>query len=396
MAKINLAPFISSISGRMGGVVYKNTRFGTALSAYESPSNPNTAAQRAVRNSFTKATQAWRNLTPAQAGAWNTWASTYGNSNWSGFNWFVSFTSKWYAVNGFNGHAPVNPPSNWFNGDNISVKATASNGKITWTASGSNASGVTTALVYQRVSGPNSTPNWNNFKTAKYNSFSNGSFTTSFNVAPGYYAVGYYFVNTKTGQAMSPVYQAGILGPVSFTVVTGGNTSTSTKKRTTAKKRSSKKASAKKSATKRTAPAAKASTAKPALKVTAKKSTSKAKTTKKVNTSTKPTIKKAASKTIATPAAKPAFKVVAKKSSAKSAPKKSTTKVSKPTLKVVAKKSATKATPAAAKTTFKATPKKATSKATTTAKKAVNKTAKSAFKTKAIKKSRTPKTKKAA
>jgi len=387
MAKINLAPFISSISGRMGGVVYKNTRYGTALSAYESPSNPNTAAQRAVRNSFTKATQAWRNLTPAQAGAWNTWASTYGNSNWSGFNWFVSFTSKWYAVNGFNGHAPVNPPSNWFNGDNINIKATASNGKITWTASGSNASGVTTALVYQRVSGPNSTPNWNNFKTAKYNSFSSGSFTTTFNVAPGYYAVGYYFVNTKTGQAMSPVYQAGILGPVSFAVVTGGNTSTSTKKRTAGKKRSSKKASAKKSATKRTAPAAKTSTAKPAMK---------AKTTKKVNTSSKPTSKKAAAKTTATPATKPALKFVAKKSSVKSATKKSTAKASKPTLKVVAKKPATTATPAAAKTTFKATPKKATAKVAPSTKKAVNKTAKSTIKAKAIKKSRTTKTKKAA
>lgn len=387
MAKINLAPFISSISGRMGGVVYKNTRYGTALSAYESPSNPNTAAQRAVRNSFTKATQAWRNLTPAQAGAWNTWASTYGNSNWSGFNWFVSFTSKWYAVNGFNGHAPVNPPSNWFNGDNINIKATASNGKITWTASGSNASGVTTALVYQRVSGPNSTPNWNNFKTAKYNSFSSGSFTTTFNVAPGYYAVGYYFVNTKTGQAMSPVYQAGILGPVSFAVVTGGNTSTSTKKRTAGKKRSSKKASTKKSATKRTAPAAKTSTAKPAMK---------AKTTKKVNTSSKPTSKKAAAKTTATPATKPALKFVAKKSSVKSATKKSTAKASKPTLKVVAKKPAATATPAAAKTTFKATPKKVTSKVAPSTKKAVNKTAKSTIKAKAIKKSRTTKTKKAA
>ncbi len=387
MAKINLAPFISSISGRMGGVVYKNTRYGTALSAYESPSNPNTAAQRAVRNSFTKATQAWRNLTPAQAGAWNTWASTYGNSNWSGFNWFVSFTSKWYAVNGFNGHAPVNPPSNWFNGDSINVKATASNGKITWTASGSNASGVTTALVYQRVSGPNSTPNWNNFKTAKYNSFSNGSFTTTFNVAPGYYAVGYYFVNTKTGQAMSPVYQAGILGPVSFAVVTGGNTSTSTKKRTAGKKRSSKKASAKKSATKRTAPAAKTSSAKPALKT---------KTTKKVSTSTKPTIKKAASKTTAKPATKPALKFVAKKSSVKSASKKSTAKVSKPTLKVVAKKPAATATPVTAKSTFKAAPKKAISKATPTTKKPVSKTAKSTVKAKVIKKSRTAKTKKAA
>ncbi|MBL8061131.1 MAG: hypothetical protein JNK63_10510 [Chthonomonas sp.] len=345
MAKINLAPFISSISGRMGGVVYKNTRFGTALSSYEAPSNPNTSAQQAVRSSFTRATQTWRNLSPVQAGAWNSWASSQ-NGNLSGFNWFVALTTKWYAVNGNRGTAPVNPPATWFNGDSISIKGSSSNGKLTWTASGNNASGITTALVYQRVSSPNATPNWDNFTTAKYHSFTGGSFTASFDVAPGYYAVGYQFINTKTGQAASPVFQAGIIGPVSLTVVTGGNSnSTTTKKRKSTKRSSAKKSTAKKTSTSTTsAPAA-------------KKATVKKKATKKSTPSTaKKTLVAAAgtnwksSKTTST--AKPSLKAVSgTKSTAKSNAKKATKSTAKATVKTATSKktSSTKRTSPVAK-----------------------------------------------
>ncbi len=76
MAKIKLAAFMQAISGRMGGVVYKSTRFGTEMAEFEAPSNPRTTSQTAVRSAFTKSTQQWRTLTTSQAASWREYAST--------------------------------------------------------------------------------------------------------------------------------------------------------------------------------------------------------------------------------------------------------------------------------------------------------------------------------
>lgn len=229
MAKMKLAPFVQALSGRMGGVVYKSTRFGTEMAEYEAPSNPNTAAQQAVRNNFKKATQQWRNLSVNQAAAWRTYAATSYTEEFitnkrykpTGFNAFVKLAAKWFAVN-TGSTAPANPPATAFAGDTITVTADFETpGQIDFTASGANGANVTTAILYQKLPNGNADPVDGAYKIGKYFRFQTGSLSTPLTVAPGYYAVGYQFVSTATGQTSSPIW-LGVIGPVSFEMVDGG------------------------------------------------------------------------------------------------------------------------------------------------------------------------------
>lgn len=239
MARLRLAPFLEGMSGRMGGVVYKLTKFGTEMANFEAPSNPQTDSQNAVRNSFRKATQQWRTLTANQAEAWRTYASeryheeeiTEQRYRSTGFNAFVALACKWFAVNPNQATAPASPPATPYGGDTITVVPDAETpGVITFTASGANNASSTTALLVQKLSGPNSEPTPGAYTIKKYFKFEVGTLATDVTVAPGYYAVAYQFVNTSTGQMTGIHYVEGIVGPVGFAMVEGGRSSSKQKK----------------------------------------------------------------------------------------------------------------------------------------------------------------------
>ncbi|HRI43113.1 MAG TPA: hypothetical protein PLL78_02745 [Fimbriimonadaceae bacterium] len=238
MARLKLAPHLLAMSGRMASVVYKVTRFGTEMAEFEAPSNPNTPAQQTVRNNFRKSAQQWRTLTSPQAAAWRAYAATKHVEEEitterykpTGFNMFVKLAAKWFAVNPNQSTAPSNPPTSSFAGDTISLIASSEGaGTIEFTASGANAANMTTAILFQRVSGPNSVPVDGAYKIAKYFRFQSGSLSTTISVPPGYYAVGYQFVNTATGQTVTPVHLANLVGPVGFTMVSSGTSGKSKK-----------------------------------------------------------------------------------------------------------------------------------------------------------------------
>lgn len=63
------------------------------------------------------------------------------------------------------------------------------------------------------------TPMPNAYRTKVHFKFASGSLSTTVPVAPGYYAVGYEFVSTATGQE-SPRVLLGKVGPVSLSVRT--------------------------------------------------------------------------------------------------------------------------------------------------------------------------------
>ncbi|MCC7435388.1 MAG: hypothetical protein IT363_11945 [Methanoregulaceae archaeon] len=213
----------------MGGVVYKSTRFGTEMAEFGAPTNPNTSAQQAARSSFKKATQQWRTLNLTQATAWRNYAAQLYTDGYitlkrykpNGFNAFVKLAAKWYAVNA-SGTAPTTPPATAFSGDSITVTVDFENpGVIDFTASAPNAANVTTALLIQKVSSGIADPVEGAYKIGKYFRFIIGTLSTTVSVAPGYYAVGYQFVNTATGQTSAPIF-LGVIGPVSFQMVQGG------------------------------------------------------------------------------------------------------------------------------------------------------------------------------
>ena len=89
-------------SGRLGSVVYVNSRYGQIARQYVPPRNPRTPAQQNNRASFATVSSRWRALTPAQRLAWclaaankyATNASTGQKVSLNGFNYFVGTNAR--------------------------------------------------------------------------------------------------------------------------------------------------------------------------------------------------------------------------------------------------------------------------------------------------------------
>ena len=56
MAKMQLNAFANAMSGKLGNAVFADTKEGTEVRPYVIPTNPDTPAQRRVRNDFTRYT----------------------------------------------------------------------------------------------------------------------------------------------------------------------------------------------------------------------------------------------------------------------------------------------------------------------------------------------------
>lgn len=67
---------VTQASGSVGGVTYSRNSAGMYRRARAIPTNPNSAAQQTVRNTFTSLAQAWNNvLTEAQRDSWRNYAA---------------------------------------------------------------------------------------------------------------------------------------------------------------------------------------------------------------------------------------------------------------------------------------------------------------------------------
>lgn len=227
MALLKLSNAISGISGRAGNAVYRLTKFGTEFATRPIVNNPDTPAQNAVRSAFTKATQQWRTLTTAQVAAWNEYASmrkemddvSGSSASRSGFNWFVGFGTRYFTVNPSATSAPTMPPANPYSGDAISISASAGDAGIVFTASAPNGANSTTAILIQKLRNANAKPG-KQYRTITHHKFVSGGLEFQLDVTPGYYAVGYQFVETTSGQETKATL-LGIVGPVSLSVQQG-------------------------------------------------------------------------------------------------------------------------------------------------------------------------------
>ena len=225
MARIRTTGNIKRMVGKQGGLVYKWTKEGIQVVDRETPTNPKTAAQLAVRAAFKKATQQWKTMTGAQVLAWNNYAlarteteeTTNKKFKLSGFNWFTKFAARYFAVNPGATSAPMAPPTSDFAGDTITITAAASSGGSKFSASGANGSTVTTALLIQPLANANRKAMANGYRTKEYFKFVAGTLDRTVSLPPGYYAVGYEFVNTATGQESTRTL-LGTYGPVTFMV----------------------------------------------------------------------------------------------------------------------------------------------------------------------------------
>ena len=95
MSKISSAPQ----SGRVGPVVYVNSRYGQVVRQFVPPRNPRTPDQQRNRSHFGAVSSRWRAMAPAQRIAWGiAFADSY----------TVSRTGRRVALNGYNFFVRVN------------------------------------------------------------------------------------------------------------------------------------------------------------------------------------------------------------------------------------------------------------------------------------------------
>lgn len=87
MAEVTLNPIISSISGRLGGIVFFTSRGRQYARSYVSPANPDTDAQRKRRSLFGAAVKSWQALQDAERENLDRMAGACGRS---GYHLYIS------------------------------------------------------------------------------------------------------------------------------------------------------------------------------------------------------------------------------------------------------------------------------------------------------------------
>lgn len=167
--------------------------------------------------------------------AWRNYAGFLNHENYvtgkkyhpSGINAYTELACKFYQVNP-TGTAPSTPPTSAFNGDNIAITATAGTGMVTFTASAANATNVTTEFLLQPLANANRKPQKKGYRSKGFFAFVAGTLTHDVTVPAGFYAAGYRFVNSATGQATEPVFLA--VQSVALSLSAGNQTSAKLKK----------------------------------------------------------------------------------------------------------------------------------------------------------------------
>lgn len=208
MAKAELGVLLQDLRGKAGNTVFQKSRDGIVVRPRVHGSNPRTAAQLAVRAALTKASQLFKGFSSVQFAAWQNYAQTVTKHNPvtgkayhpTAINAYTELATKFLLVNP-SGTPPSAPPSTSFAGDSITVTATAGTGKVTFTGSAANASGVTTELLLQPLASANRKPSGNGYRSKGFFAFASGTLSHDVVVPAGYYAAAYRFVKTSTGQA---------------------------------------------------------------------------------------------------------------------------------------------------------------------------------------------------
>jgi hypothetical protein len=225
--KVELGIMLNDARGKAGTTVFQKGPDGIIARPRVKGSNPQTPAQMAVRAALTRVARTYAELSPTQLGLWRAYANKLlkhnnvqmGGHKPTAFNAFVELGVKYILATGSSSF-PLTPPTSQFSGDSISLTAMYQSGKIRFTASGANAANVTTELLIQPLANGNRKPQRNGYRIAGYFAFTSGQLTHDVTIPPGWYAAGYRFVNTQTGQAS--IIQTLPLGMVSMSVVQGG------------------------------------------------------------------------------------------------------------------------------------------------------------------------------
>lgn len=208
------------LHGKVGNVVFAQTRNGLVVRPRTTPRDPRTAAQTASRQRLARASSAWRTLSPAQFAAWRAYAQTLTRVSPVGgppyvpmpHNVFTALAAKFLQVSP-DGDIPLDPPAAPFFGDGIVVTATAEPGAIRFTASGPNASGIVTELLLQPLAHAGRAPKANLYRAQAFVPFASAGDSHTVPAAPGAYAPAVRFVRAATGQDSDLVPLSSVVVP---------------------------------------------------------------------------------------------------------------------------------------------------------------------------------------
>jgi hypothetical protein len=98
-AKIKFGDVVTDKRGKQGGTVYSRNKGGAYTRNKVTPSNPNTAAQTAVRSRLAGFSSGWRALTALQRQQWNDAVTNYPYTDVFGDTYFLSGQGLYNALN---------------------------------------------------------------------------------------------------------------------------------------------------------------------------------------------------------------------------------------------------------------------------------------------------------
>lgn len=207
--------FVDQLSGKVGGVVFSNSRSGPTVRVRVKPSNPSSTRQAAVRADLTNAARQFKNLSVTDAADWNLAAAGVtlpnglgGTFHPSGISYYTQLATVFLANNPA-GTPPATPPASAFTDDTVGVVGSGGVGSVTFNPDAANTAGTTTEFLTAFLPSRNRAVKPNMYRVQEYHVFASGADNVVITSPAGWYALAHRFVDIATGQR-GPLHQDGI------------------------------------------------------------------------------------------------------------------------------------------------------------------------------------------
>jgi len=214
MAVVGSFIHVSDMRGKIGGNVFSRGKSGHTVRVRVKPSNPRTSAQSNVRSLMADGARFFKDLAAEDLALWRDYAASLTFHN--------RVSGAAYAPTAINaltqlyvpfflaspaGTFPDVPPTTPFTGDVITLTAVGDDNMITFTGSAQQTAGIKTEFLIQRLKSPNRLPSPEGYTIASIAAVPATPFEVDItDLTPGFYAVGYKFIKTATGQETLPVF----------------------------------------------------------------------------------------------------------------------------------------------------------------------------------------------
>ena len=207
MARATAGVGFGTMSGAMGNVIFAQTQDGMVARERTRGNRHRSPAQMVQDARMAFANYAWRSLTFEQATEWRAYAQSLATRNPAtgglrvppAYGLFAGLSMKYMQAHGGT-VAPSLPPEGRFNGDLLNITIAGGINQATFTADRTNAPGVLTEILAQRLKGPNNLPKAKSYVSIGFFSFAAGVPTSVHIPTLGTWAFATCFVEASSGR----------------------------------------------------------------------------------------------------------------------------------------------------------------------------------------------------